>query len=330
MMESEREVKRARGLAPQQQDDTIFADGGAPSSVSAFAEAVPQISIGSSYIPSMGSADAYSRATMSPKSALPTLEPNPSTANDFGRRAGRLRASPSAYPHDGQVSGQSKGQGVQGQQYLSHQHEGQGAPGQGTAPVRGSFPQMGISSLTSNPHPGITSNTSCTWSVQGELPPPHSSEVGDGSLGWGDWVGAGEDELTTGEALWDHMPPQAPPQGPRTTKSSLQEDKPAAITRSAEEREDNQVYAVWKQDTSDTVISTNIMPQICLPHDSAVCSVSYSWDGDFLATGSDRSAKIFKVNSRNPIAELTIDDAGIDPSYSYVRAVRFSPDGNYE
>ena len=67
-----------------------------------------------------------------------------------------------------------------------------------------------------------------------------------------------------------------------------------------------------------------------LTHQSVVCCVRFSYDGRYIATGSNRVAQIFEVESGQLAAHL-----GDDPSISdkdgdlYIRSVCFSPDGKY-
>ncbi|KAJ8067481.1 hypothetical protein OCU04_004825 [Sclerotinia nivalis] len=65
-----------------------------------------------------------------------------------------------------------------------------------------------------------------------------------------------------------------------------------------------------------------------LQHESVVCSVRFSYDGKYVATGSNRVAQIFDVNTGQNICIL--QDELIDPvNENYIRSVCFSPDGRY-
>eukprot|EP00178_Gracilaria_changii_P015077 TRINITY_DN422_c0_g1_i5.p1 TRINITY_DN422_c0_g1~~TRINITY_DN422_c0_g1_i5.p1 ORF type:complete len:672 (+),score=118.86 TRINITY_DN422_c0_g1_i5:186-2018(+) len=73
--------------------------------------------------------------------------------------------------------------------------------------------------------------------------------------------------------------------------------------------------------------------QHTLPHVSVVCCVRYSWDGAYLATGSNHSADIFDAHTGQKMATFAKDTgptpAEVPTPDSYVRAVCFSPDGNW-
>lgn len=64
-----------------------------------------------------------------------------------------------------------------------------------------------------------------------------------------------------------------------------------------------------------------------LVHESVVCCVRFSADGKYVATGCNRSAQIFEVQSGKKVCEL-VDDTVVDKDGDlYIRSVCFSPDG---
>lgn len=65
-----------------------------------------------------------------------------------------------------------------------------------------------------------------------------------------------------------------------------------------------------------------------LPHQSVVCCVRFSHDGRFVATGCNRSAQIFDVNTGKQVCHLQ-DNGNNSEGDLYIRSVCFSPDGRY-
>ncbi|GJJ77897.1 general transcriptional corepressor TUP1 [Entomortierella parvispora] len=64
-----------------------------------------------------------------------------------------------------------------------------------------------------------------------------------------------------------------------------------------------------------------------LDHSSVVCCVRFSADGRYLATGCNRSARIFDIHTGQNVCVLADDTAGKEDLY--IRSVCFSPDGKY-
>lgn len=65
-----------------------------------------------------------------------------------------------------------------------------------------------------------------------------------------------------------------------------------------------------------------------LAHESVVCCVRFSLDGRYVATGCNRSAQIFEVNTGNQVSKLQDETVDKDGDL-YIRSVCFSPDGKY-
>jgi len=65
-----------------------------------------------------------------------------------------------------------------------------------------------------------------------------------------------------------------------------------------------------------------------LVHPSVVCCVRFSNDGRFVATGCNRSAQIFDVESGQQVKHLQDNSLSQDGDL-YIRSVCFSPDGVY-
>lgn len=79
-------------------------------------------------------------------------------------------------------------------------------------------------------------------------------------------------------------------------------------------------------------VNMKVSLQHTIPLDSVVCCVRYSWDGQFLATGSNHAAHIFDANTGKRVATFSKDNGAPEEHHGtdrYVRAVCFSPDGNW-
>ncbi|KAJ7080276.1 chromatin associated protein [Mycena crocata] len=63
-------------------------------------------------------------------------------------------------------------------------------------------------------------------------------------------------------------------------------------------------------------------------HETVVCCVQFSADGKWLATGCNRTAQIFDVQTGHKTCVLADDSTGKTGDL-YIRSVRFSPDGKY-
>eukprot|EP01080_Neovahlkampfia_damariscottae_P003474 gene3474-6123_t len=66
-----------------------------------------------------------------------------------------------------------------------------------------------------------------------------------------------------------------------------------------------------------------------LEHQSVVCCVKFSKDGKKIATGSNKAAQIFDVETGEKLMGLPEIDNTSNKEDSYVRSVCFSPDGNF-
>ncbi|PHH52516.1 Transcriptional repressor rco-1 [Ceratocystis fimbriata CBS 114723] len=65
-----------------------------------------------------------------------------------------------------------------------------------------------------------------------------------------------------------------------------------------------------------------------LTHESVVCCVRFSHDGKYIATGCNRSAQIYDVQTGDKVCVLKHETADITGDL-YIRSVCFSPDGHY-
>ncbi|EDO02480.1 hypothetical protein SS1G_04956 [Sclerotinia sclerotiorum 1980 UF-70] len=64
-------------------------------------------------------------------------------------------------------------------------------------------------------------------------------------------------------------------------------------------------------------------------HEDIVCSVRFSHDGKYVATGSKGVAQAFDVTTRQEICNFRLHDDNPVVDSNYVRSVCFSPDGRY-
>lgn len=93
----------------------------------------------------------------------------------------------------------------------------------------------------------------------------------------------------------------------------------------SQKREGADWYAVFNPEVQ-RVLDVELVHH--LVHDSVVCCVRFSRDGKYLATGCNRSAQIFDVNTGQNVA--TLQDESVDKDGDlYIRSVCFSPDGKY-
>ncbi|KAH9873004.1 hypothetical protein J1614_005400 [Plenodomus biglobosus] len=90
-------------------------------------------------------------------------------------------------------------------------------------------------------------------------------------------------------------------------------------------KEGNDWFAVFNP-RSRRVLDVDLIHN--LPHQSVVCCVRFSLDGRYVATGCNRSAQIFEVETGNPVAHLQ-DGSLPEDGDLYIRSVCFSPNGAY-
>ncbi|KAJ6624922.1 WD40-repeat-containing domain protein [Mycena sp. CBHHK59/15] len=121
-------------------------------------------------------------------------------------------------------------------------------------------------------------------------------------------------------------PPQSQPAPPR----------PAPMNEFLDNVDPANVHPDWKKEGSDWFVIYN--PKIkraldvslmhTFTHETVVCCVQFSADGKYLATGCNRTAQIFDVQTGHKACVLTDDSTGKTGDL-YIRSVRFSPDGKY-
>ena len=90
-------------------------------------------------------------------------------------------------------------------------------------------------------------------------------------------------------------------------------------------KEGNDWFAVFNP-TVRRVLDVDLVHN--LPHSSVVCCVRFSLDGRFVATGCNRAAQIFDVETGAAVAHLQ-DGSLPEDGDLYIRSVCFSPNGAY-
>ncbi|KAK3944299.1 transcriptional repressor tup1 [Diplogelasinospora grovesii] len=116
-----------------------------------------------------------------------------------------------------------------------------------------------------------------------------------------------------------HPPPPPPPQN-----NSLSDIDPERLPPQAKKMKDD-----W------WVIFNSAVPRILdvdlvhtLQHESVVCCVRFSADGKYVATGCNRSAQIYDVQTGEKLCVLQDENIDLNGDL-YIRSVCFSPDGKY-
>ncbi|KAJ6589326.1 WD40-repeat-containing domain protein [Mycena capillaripes] len=96
------------------------------------------------------------------------------------------------------------------------------------------------------------------------------------------------------------------------------------------------IHSDWKKEGNDWFVIYNPKVKRTLDvslihtfiHETVVCCIQFSGDGKYLATGCNRTAQIYDVQTGRKICVLA-DEASSKTGDLYIRSVRFSPDGRY-
>ncbi|KAJ6602794.1 chromatin associated protein [Mycena vulgaris] len=96
------------------------------------------------------------------------------------------------------------------------------------------------------------------------------------------------------------------------------------------------IHPDWKKEGSDWFVIYNPKVKRTLDvnlihtfiHETVVCCIQFSGDGKYLATGCNRTAQIYDVQTGRKICVLA-DEASSKTGDLYIRSVRFSPDGRF-
>ncbi|KAL1608381.1 general transcription repressor [Paraconiothyrium brasiliense] len=119
--------------------------------------------------------------------------------------------------------------------------------------------------------------------------------------------------------------PLGPPGGIPLSQSNVLADLDLESLPANLKKEEQDWFAVFNP-RARRVLDVELVHN--LPHQSVVCCVRFSADGRYVATGCNRSAQIFDVESGTPIAHLQ-DTSLPEDGDLYIRSVCFSPNGQY-
>ncbi|CAM1510328.1 Fc.00g006630.m01.CDS01 [Cosmosporella sp. VM-42] len=114
--------------------------------------------------------------------------------------------------------------------------------------------------------------------------------------------------------------PRAPPVG--NALGDLEVDAVAPHNK----KTGNDWYAIFNPQVQ-RVLDVDLVHS--LTHESVVCCVRFSHDGKYVATGCNRSAQIFDVQTGEKVCVLEDHNASDMSADLYIRSVCFSPDGRY-
>lgn len=115
-----------------------------------------------------------------------------------------------------------------------------------------------------------------------------------------------------------------PPQSQLVQNNSLSDLDPERVQQNFKKIRDD--WWVIFNSSVPRVIDVELVHT--LQHESVVCCVRFSADGRYVATGCNRSAQIYEVDSGEKVCVL--QDENIDHGGDlYIRSVCFSPDGKY-
>ncbi|KAJ7035607.1 chromatin associated protein [Mycena alexandri] len=132
-------------------------------------------------------------------------------------------------------------------------------------------------------------------------------------------------------------PPPPPPAAARLTPTPRLPPRTAPMNDFLADTPDPSVVPPqWKKEGSDWFVLYNpAIPRTLdvslvhtFLHETVVCCVQFSADGKWLATGCNRTAQIFDVQTGQKTCVLADDSTGKTGDL-YIRSVRFSPDGKY-
>ncbi|RMJ21874.1 transcriptional repressor [Aspergillus sp. HF37] len=206
-------------------------------------------------------------------------------------------------------------------------------PPQDQQPPQHALQQSAVAAQQGAPPPpqGSFGGYQAGAAVNGYAPPPPAASPGPGK----GRARAPPGPATPQQHQLAYPDPRASPQIARPTPPGqvLVRDRPGNMLANwnpedlppMQKREGVDWYAVFNPDVQ-RMLDVELVHH--LVHDSVVCCVRFSRDGKYLATGCNRSAQIFDVNTGQIVATLQDETVSKDGDL-YIRSVCFSPDGKY-
>lgn len=137
-----------------------------------------------------------------------------------------------------------------------------------------------------------------------------------------DLPGTAERPSIPSDSAGDHEIKPLPPNEPQ---ANMLADLNRVNLSASQKKEGRGWYAVFSPEVQ-RVLDVELVHH--LAHDSVACSVSFSPDGKYLATGCNRLSRIWDVTTGENIITLR-DDSLTKKDDVYIRSVCFSPDGKY-
>ncbi|KAJ7636115.1 chromatin associated protein [Mycena polygramma] len=148
-------------------------------------------------------------------------------------------------------------------------------------------------------------------------------------------------ESTLGPLMGPGSTPALPPPPPppvaaaaRLTPTPRLPPRPAPVNDFLADAPDPSIVPPqWKKEGTDWFVLYNpAIPRTLdvslFHHETVVCCVQFSADGKWLATGCNRTAQIYDVQTGQKACVLADESSGKTGDL-YIRSVRFSPDGKY-
>ncbi|EPS41855.1 hypothetical protein H072_4188 [Dactylellina haptotyla CBS 200.50] len=151
----------------------------------------------------------------------------------------------------------------------------------------------------------------------GQQPPPSSNYPSQPPSNF-----SGPNGFNPGSSSQNPQPP-APPVQSHTPRPNRDLD-PARIPQN--QKKEGTDWFVYFNPLVPRVLDIDLMHT--LEHNSVVCCVRFSQDGKYLATGCNRSAQIFDVQTGHKVTVLQ-DETADRGGDLYIRSVCFSPDGYF-